>query len=232
MAQEDGTGVSLREARRLLEKAVALDPYSGDALATLAGVYGMMTMTGALPLSEGLQTTLQYGQKALMLDPNSADALSEEGTATAVLHHDWSRAETLFRRAIAIKPSDALTHQTYAWAVLWPTGRLEEARQEQQKSIELDPLNGESRVALTNTLYFQHQYGAAIRVGKEALALNPNVQHVADNLLRPLVITGRVDEISALMQRFWKDEPDHSFALAMRALAAGDQTTACTIFGT
>jgi hypothetical protein len=63
-------------------------------------------------------------------------------------------------------------------------------------------------------------------VGQETLALNPNLQHVADNLLRPLVITGRMDEISALMQRFWKEEPDHSFALSMRALAAGEQATA------
>jgi tetratricopeptide (TPR) repeat protein len=132
----------------------------------------------------------------------------------------------LFRRSIAIKPSDALTHETYAWSVLWPTGRLEEAQQEQKKAIELDPLNAESRVGLSLTLYFQHQYEAAIRVGKEALALNPSLQHVADNLLRPLVITGRVEEISALMQRFWKEEPDHSFALCMKALAAGDQITA------
>lgn len=226
MAEAEGNGAALREAKRLLEQAVALDPKNADAWASLGGVYGMLTMTGGLPLSEGLQTALQYGQKALELDPNSADALSGQGIATATLHHAWARAEPLFRRAIAIRPSDSLTRQTYAWMVLWPTGRLEEAQQEQKKAIELDPLNAQPRVGLTCTLYFQHQYEAAIRVGKEALALNPNLQHVADNLLRPLVITGRVEEISALMQRFWKDEPNHSFALSMKALAAGDQTSA------
>ena len=81
-------------------------------------------------------------------------------------------------------------------------------------------------MGLATTLYFQHEYEAAIRVGQDALALNPNSQHQADNLLRPLVITGRVEEISALMQRFWKEEPDHSFALTMKALAAGDKATA------
>ncbi|HZQ53981.1 MAG TPA: hypothetical protein VFB14_17395 [Bryobacteraceae bacterium] len=226
IAEANGNEALLREAKRLLEQAVALDPKNADAWATLAWAHGTLTMTGILPLSEGLQTTLQYGQKALELDPNSADALSEEAIGTAVMYHDWKQADGLFRRAIAIKPSDALTRETYAWSVLWPTGRLEEAQQEQKKAIELDPLNAEWRVGLSLTLYFQHQYEAAIRVGKEALVLNPSLQHVADNLLRPLVITGRVEEISALMQRFWKEEPDHSFALCMKAFAAGDQTTA------
>ena len=226
MTEAAGSEALLREAKRLLEQAIALDPKNADAWATLANVYGSLTMTGVLPLAEGLQTTVQYGQKALELDPNSADALAEWGIGTAVMYHDWKQADRLFRRAIAIKPSDALTRETYAWSVLWPTGRLEEAQQEQKKAIELDPLNAESRVGLSLTLYFQHQYEAAIQVGKEALALNPNLQHVADNLLRPLVITRRVEDISALMQRFWKEEPDHSFALCMKALAAGDQTTA------
>lgn len=226
MTAADGNEALLREAKRLLEQAVALDPKNADAWATLASVHAMLTMTGVLPLSEGLQTTRQYGQKALELDPNSADALAEEATGIAFMYHDWSRADHLFRRAIAIKPSDTLTRDTYAWSVLWPTGRLEEAQQEETKAIELDPLNPEWRVGLTDTLYFQHQYEAAIRVGKEALALNPNLQHVADNLLRPLVIAGRVEQISALMQRFWKEEPDRSFAQSMKALAAGDQTTA------
>ncbi len=226
MADEEVNADSLRKAKMLLEKAVALDSKNADAWASLAGVHAMLTMTGILPLSEGLQTAMQYEQKALELDPNSADALAQEATGAAFLHHDWNRAERLFRQALAIKPSDALTHDTYAWSVLWPTNRLEEAQGEQRKAFDLDPLNAEARMGLAVTLYFQHEYHAAIRVGQETLALNPKSQHLADNLLRPLVITGRVEEISALMQRFWKEEPDHSFALSMRALAAGDKTTA------
>ena len=226
MADEEVNADSLRKAKMLLEKAVALDPKNADAWASLCGVQAMLTMTGIFPLSEGLQMAQLYEQKALELDPHSADALAEEATGAAFLHHDWSLAERLFRQALAIKPSDALTHDTYAWSVLWPTNRLEEAQQEQKKAFDLDPLNAEAHMGLAVTLYFQHQYEAAIRVGQETLALNPHSQHLADNLLRPLVITGRVNEISALMQRFWKEEPDHSFALSMRALAAGDQATA------
>lgn len=226
MADEEVSADSLRKAKMLLERAVALDAKNADAWASLAGVHAMLTMTGILPLSEGLQTAVQCEQKALELDPNSADALAQEATGTAVLHHDWSRAERLFRQALAIKPSDALSHSMYATFVLWPTNRLEEAQQEQRKAFDLDPLNAEAHMGLAVTLYFQHEYEAAIQVGQETLALNPNSQHLADNLLRPLIITGRVEEISALMQRFWKEEPNHCFALAMKALAAGDQATA------
>jgi len=222
----DNNPDSLRKAKMLLERAVALDSNNADAWASLAGAHGMLSMMGVLPLPESLQTALQYGQKALELDPNSADALAEEATAEAYLHHDWRRAERLFRQALAIKPSDALTHCTFAWSVLWPTNRLEEAQQEWKKAIDLDPLNGAARVSLGDDLYFQHQYEAAIRVGYETLALKPNDQGAADNLLEPLVISGRVEEISELMQRFWKEEPGHSFALSMRALAAGDKATA------
>ena len=226
MADEEVNVDSLGKAKMLLERAVALDSKNADGWASLAGAQAMLTMTGVLPFSEGLQTAMQYEQKALELDPNSADALAQEATGAAVLHHDWSRAELLFRRALAIKPSDALTHGTYAWSVLWPMNRLAEAEQEQKKAFDLDPLNAEDHMGLATTLYFQHQYDAAIRVGQETLALNPNWQHLADNLLRPLVITARVQEIATLMQRYWKEEPDHSFALTMKALAAGDQTTA------
>lgn len=226
MADEEGSADSLRNAKMLLQRAVALDSKNADAWASLAGTQAMLTMIGTLPFSERLQTAVQYEQKALELDPSSADALAQEATGAAFLHHDWSGADRLFRQALAIKPSDALTHATYAWAVLWPTKRLEEAQQEQKKAFDLDPLNAEGHMALAITLYFQHQYEAAIRVGQEALALNPNSQHQADNLLRPLVITGRVQEISALMQRFWKEEPYHSYALSMKAFAAGDQATA------
>ncbi len=226
MAEEEGTGDSVRKAKMLLEKVVASDPKYADAWASLCGVQAMLTMSGILPLRDGLQVARQYEQKALELDPNSADALEQEATGAAVLQHDWSRAERLFRQALAVKPSDALTHSTYAWSVLWPTNRLEEAQQQQKKTIDLDPLNGEARVSLVDTLYFQHQYDAAIRVGQQALALNPNSQHLADNLLRPLVITRRVQEISALMERFWKQEPNHSYALTMKAFADGDNATA------
>src|SRR5581483_8579874 len=101
-----------------------------------------------------------------------------------------------------------------------------EAQQEQKRACDLDPLNVEACMGRAVTLYFQHEYDAAIRVGQEMLALNPNSQHLADNLLRPLVITGRVREILALMQRFWKEEPYHSYALSMKAFAAGDQAAA------
>lgn len=226
MADEEVTANSLGKAKMLLEKAVAVDPTNADAWASLCGAQATLAMAGIVPLSEGLQAALHYEQKALQLDPNSADALEQEATIAAVIHHDWRRAERLFRQALTIKPSDALTHGTYAWAVLWPTNRLDEAREEQKKAFELDPLNAEVRSGLAITLYFQHRYDEAVRVGQETLAMNPDSQHLADNLLRPLVITGRVQEISALMQRFWKEEPYHSYALSMKALAAGDQATA------
>lgn len=224
--ESNAPAASLFEAKRLLEQAVALDPKSGDSWATLAGVYGMLAMTGAVPLTQGLQTAVDYGHKALDLDPNSADAVAEEAIAVAHLQHDWPRADQLFRRAIAIKPSDALTHGQYAWSVLWPTDRLEEAEQEQKRAIELDPLNADSRVGLANTLYFQHQYEAAVRAGMEALHLSPNSEHVARNLLRPLVMTGRAGDITRLMQRFWVGEPDHSFVLTMKLQATGDKAAA------
>jgi tetratricopeptide (TPR) repeat protein len=186
----------------------------------------MATQAGFCPPSEGLQKSHQSAQRALALDPNSADALSDLGAETAFLQHDWIEAERFFRRALAAKPADSLNHSMYASLVLWSTKRLEEAQKEQEKSIELDPLNADSRIGLANTLYFRHQYEAAIRTGQGALALNPHVQEVARNLLRPLVITGRVEEISVLLQRFWKEEPDRSFALSMKAWAAGDRAAA------
>ena len=69
MAEETGTGEPLQKGKLLLQKAVALDSKNADAWASLSGVQAMLTMTGTLPLAEGLQTAMQYEQKALELDP-------------------------------------------------------------------------------------------------------------------------------------------------------------------
>lgn len=209
-----------------LERAVALDPNNADAWASLANAYGISTELGFVPAAEGTGKAIRFGQRALEINPNSALALANKGAELAVLHHDWSGADALFRHALETKPSDSFIHEMYAGCVLWSTGQLKEAQNHLEKAVELDPLNATPHLSLALTLYFRHRYKDAIRIGEEALALNPTSQAIASNLLRPLVIAGRIDRISELMDRFWRTDPLRSYVLAMRAYAAGDLTTA------
>lgn len=209
-----------------LERAIALDPGNADAYASLAITYGLGVDLGVIPAAEGVEKALRYGRKALELNPNSPLALASKGAATAALHRDWQAADPLFRRAIELKPSDAQIRNMYAFLVLLPTRRLEDAQRQMAKAVELDPMNAVTHIQRAYTLYLGHQYEAAIRAGEKAISLSPNSDVIATILLRFLVLAGRPDSITALMDRYWKTEPMHSYAVVMEAYAKGDFASA------
>jgi TolB-like protein/Flp pilus assembly protein TadD len=214
------------KALSTLQRAVTLDPGNADAWARLAIAYGSATEMGAIAPAEGNEKALRYGDKALEVNPNSPAALAVKGSGIAALHHDWQGGDRLFRRAIELKPSDSFIHNLYAYCVLWPTARLEDAQREQMKALELDPMNAIPRAQLSLTLYFRHQYESAIRVAEEALALSPNSESTAECLMRPLVITRRIDRVTALTERYWRTGRMRLFIAAVRAYSAGDLATA------
>jgi TolB-like protein/Flp pilus assembly protein TadD len=223
-AQERTAPVS--KALSTLERAVALDPGNAEAWASLAIAYGSATEMGAIAPAEGNEKAIRYGDKALKVNPNSPAALAVKGSRIAALYHDWQGGDRLFRRAIELKPSDASIRTLYSYCVLWPTARLEDAQRQEMKAVELDPLNAIGRAQLAYTLYFRHQYEAAIRVAEEALALSPNSESAAACLMRPLIITKRVERVKALAERFWSTGRLRLFIAAVKAYSAGDLANA------
>jgi len=149
---------------------VRADPRYAPAHAGLAGYYSATT---ELPAKSAMPIAKQYALKALELD----DSLSEAHTALAGIRFygdwDWAGAESEFKRALALNPSDAEAHRRYSNYLL-AMGRFEEALLEVQRAQEFDPLSLLTSVNAGWTFYFARQYDRAIEQCRKALELDAN----------------------------------------------------------
>ncbi len=109
---------------------------------------------------------------ALALDDTNADAHSTLGILYAVFEHDWQGAQTAFRRAIELNPASALARIRYAFWLLRPLGRFEEAAEETAKALELDPLSPYARVIHAFLAYYQRRFEVARERSLRALDLD------------------------------------------------------------
>ncbi|OYW06231.1 MAG: hypothetical protein B7X11_01205, partial [Acidobacteria bacterium 37-65-4] len=143
------TPASVQQAIGLYEKAIALDPQFVRAYAGLANCYNLAN-SGLSPKVRYPQAKLN-AEKALELDPDSAEA----HTAVAFLRYKfewrWHDAETEFQRAIALDPRDALAHHWYG-EFLSLMGRSTEGINELRRALGLDPLSLAIRADLAAAL--------------------------------------------------------------------------------
>src|SRR5437773_1300448 len=75
----------------------------------------------------------------------------------------WAESEREFQRAIQLKPNYAVAHWQYGWLLVF-VGRLDEAHNEMQRAVELDPLSP----VMTTDLNVPYQMRAWKSSGVEA----------------------------------------------------------------
>ena len=122
------------------QQAIAKDPQDALAYAGLADAYNVLSMYNSVPPGEAFPKAQAAALKALSLDDSLAEA--HTSLAMAEFSYDWDAAggEREYRRAIALDPNYATAHHWYS-LLLEIMGRKEEARNEAQKALELDPLS-------------------------------------------------------------------------------------------
>ena len=78
--------------------------------------------------------------RALAIDPRSAEALATDGYLAAIHDRDFARSERSFRSAIGLDPNNVLAHQWFS-NILVRERRFEEALRESAIALRLDPLS-------------------------------------------------------------------------------------------
>jgi adenylate cyclase len=134
------TEKSVHEAVRYFERATTLDPTFAEAYAAWANMY-VVAAGDSLPMREVMASARTLAARALELDPESSDAHAALGNIALQFDHDWARAETEFRRAISLNPSNSVAHRFYA-LLLNAQERFEEAREVIRREIRLNPSGG------------------------------------------------------------------------------------------
>ncbi|MGH9405356.1 MAG: protein kinase domain-containing protein [Terriglobia bacterium] len=156
-------------ARQSFEQAVRIDPDYAPAYAGLSDFY---CETGVLAPAVRMRQASQYALKALAVDPNLAEAHTALARARWLGDWNWPAAETEFRRACELDPSDARAHGFYA-AYLSALGRTADASAEMGRARELDPLSILTQVMAGWVFYYAHRYGHAVDQCQQAISTEP-----------------------------------------------------------
>lgn len=128
--------------------------------------------------------------KALALDPNLGEAHATMGFAQMFHQWGWQRAEESFRRAIELKPGYGTAHQWYA-TLLAITGRVDEAKQEMRRALEIDPMSANFLADLGQMHYFAREYEEAETYCRKALEVAPDFVFAHQYLVDIYLKTGR-----------------------------------------
>ncbi len=130
----------MKKALEYFELAIEIDPEWAAPYAGLANAWSLFgTLLRVLPKSITLPKTYKYLNKALELDPNSAQAHYVKALNAVWTEFDWEKGEKEFLRSLELNPNNALCHIYYAH-LLMILRRSDEAVHQANLALELDPL--------------------------------------------------------------------------------------------
>jgi tetratricopeptide (TPR) repeat protein len=130
---------SLPIAVEYFKRAIEIDPDWAPPYAGLAQVGASEKQMGFVSPSVPGQMMYENLNKALELDPNSANTHFTKGIVAVWTEWDWVTGEKEFKKALEINPSYALCRIMYAH-LLCILQRFDEALYQANMAIELDPM--------------------------------------------------------------------------------------------
>jgi TolB-like protein/predicted Ser/Thr protein kinase len=192
------TPEGLKKSIDSFQRAIAADPNYALAYAGLGDTYNVIPSYGA-----GI-TSRQAGlladaatRKALELD----DSLPEAHLARAdflTFAWKWREADEEFRRAIELDPSSAAAHYLYAFSLLIPEKRFDQALEEFRLALSLDPLSPIMNTNYAATLMDLHRYAEALAQFQKTIERDPTFGPAHRKLSQLYAATG--DFANAVMR--------------------------------
>ena len=163
----------LKKSIDLFQQAIAADPNYALAYAGLADTYNVIPSYNAGVSSLQAEAMAdEASRKALALD----DSLPEAHVAradTLGFSYQWSQAEQEFHRALELNPNLAAAHYLYAFTVLVPEKRFDQALAEFRVALSLDPLSPIANTNLAATLMDAHRFPEALEQFKKTIQQDP-----------------------------------------------------------
>ena len=135
--------------------------------------WGLFGLFGFMPKSVTVPNTYKFLNKALELDPNSAQAHYVKAINAVWQEFDWEQGEKAFLRSLELNPNDALCHLCYAHYLMCMR-RSKEAVQQAYLGLELDPMKPLVLGLYGVVMIFDGEYESAMQYFEKALAIDPN----------------------------------------------------------
>jgi len=169
----DGRREVMTKALESLTGAVAKNPDWAPLYAGLAEAWLWMQQNAYEQPSVAAPQIIENLNKALVLDPDLAEAHYLSAMIAHLVDWDWEKSEKEFLRALAINPNDALSRGFYAHLLLI-LHRKDEALAQNELALSLDPLNPMMKQLNIGTLLQAGEYQTSLSLAEEALAEDPD----------------------------------------------------------
>jgi len=166
------TSQGWQQAIEYFNQAIESDPRFAPAYSGLADAYLVAGAYGSIPSQEALTRGKAAASKALELDEKLASAHYALATAYTWYDWDWANAEKEFHRALELNPNDALGRNWHG-GYLSLLGRHDEAIDEHERALELDPFSLIVNANLARSYYWARRYDDAIIQARKTLQIDP-----------------------------------------------------------
>jgi serine/threonine protein kinase/tetratricopeptide (TPR) repeat protein len=203
-------GENVRNAIANFESAVALDPEFALAWAGLAHAYSLYsTPSSDNPVKprEAYAKARSYAERAIEIDPNLSEAWNALGMIELSYGWDWNKAEGSFQRAIALDPANAAARLGFS-RYLTIRERVEDARAEGSKALELNPVDLSTRLNIAVVAAIGRDYARAEEQYKTIMTSGDTSPRVKYGLGLTLLRTNRVPEAIAIFEELYAIRPE------------------------
>lgn len=170
---EKFTPMDLARSADLYRQAIAIDPTYAQAHANLSQAYFYQGLFGLGPCSDLFRKAKTSALKALELDENVAAAQNALAAIHVLYDWDWANAESVCRRGVELRPSDAAARQHLA-DYMSIQSRHDEAIAESRKALESNPISRVSLGHLGLLLYRARRYDESIAQCQKTLDIDPH----------------------------------------------------------
>ena len=195
------TQEGLHKSVERFEEAILADESCAEAHAGLADAYSLLSDYGLMSPSEAVPKARAAAERALELDPQSAEANVSLAFVRSLFEWKWEEAGPLYRTAIAVNPGYSRARHWYGLDYLALLGRFEEALSEVRTAHDLDPLSMIIREGLGYMHMICRDYPKALAVYRELSDMDPSFYKGHSSMGRVLSLMGKYDLAIESLQR-------------------------------
>ncbi|PYQ59173.1 MAG: hypothetical protein DMF58_12660 [Acidobacteria bacterium] len=167
------TEEGMRKGFALFEQALAEDPSFALSEAGVAECYNMLGFWGVAAPHEISSKAKAAATRALEIDSALAEAHAALGWAKFAYDWDWAGGEREFRHAIELRSGYTTAHQWYSHLLVYQ-GRVADALQQVQRTLELEPLSLVMNSNSSLICLLAHEYEETITRARKTLELDPH----------------------------------------------------------
>jgi TolB-like protein len=200
-------------AQELLEKAIAIDPHYGQALAVLSTSHTFCAYNGWSEMATSIEIAERAALAAIRADSEDPWAHHALGCVLVLLRR-FDNAIAEFELALSLNPSFALALSVYGLALTF-SGRWKEAGVATAKALRLSPRDPFAAIyngIAAHAQFVGRNYEEAMRLAGASIRLRADHVSGYRMLTVAAAMNGQIDIARAALQELRRGQPDFSLA--------------------